>query len=534
MPKQPNFLLFITDQMRADHLGCYGNRVVRTSAIDAIARGGVAFDRFYVANPACMPNRAAMVTGRMPSANGVRCNGIPLSLTANTFIDLMRLQGWQTAAVGKIHLQTMTAWPPVQRPDYGDRRAPPAGHGDADLIDRRHPDYMQEAKARWETDPDHDLKLPFYGFEHVDLTAMHADDVHGHYGRWLAARHPDPKSLIGRANSLPFKGISDFQAWRTRVPEELYSTSYIAERTEAFLRSHAAGGEGRPFLLQCSFNDPHHPFTPPGKYFDMYDPADIELPASFASTDDEVPPPVRLLRRLRDEGRNDREGWTIKAVAENDVRQAIALTYGAITMIDDAIARILRVLEETGQAEDTVIIFTSDHGDFMGDHQLILKGPLHYDGLVRVPFIWNDPQTRQRGGERSATLGSTIDIASTILSRAGLAPYHDMQGVDLAAASGPEGTGAREALLIEEDNQRAFLGFDRTVRLRTLVTDRWRFSLYRGVPWGELYDLRDDPTERHNLWDDPAARPVRDELTARLLHTVLHLQPQSPLPVGQA
>ena len=533
MASQPNFLLIITDQQRADHLGCYGNRVLKTPAIDGIAADGMAFDRFHVSNPACMPNRAVLMTGRTSSANGVRCNGIPLSLNSNTFVDLMRVHGYATAAVGKIHLQTMTAWPPVQQPDFQGMQPPPAGHADADLIDRHSADYMQEAKRRWEEDPDHDLKLPFYGFEHVDLTAMHADDVHGHYTRWLADRHPDPKSLIGRENALPFNGLSDFQAWRTSVPEELYSTSYIAEHTETFLREHAAQSDGKPFFLQCSFNDPHHPFTPPGRYFDMYRPEDVELPASFYSSDGDVPPPVQLLRRLRDEGKIDRDAWTVKAVNENDVRQALALTYGSISMIDDAVARIRRVLAETGLDENTVVIFTSDHGDYMGDHQLMLKGPMHYQGLIRVPFIWADPEAAHRAGQRSQALGATIDIGSTILARAGIAPYHDMQGQDL----GPVMDGApssREALLIEEDNQRAFLGFDQIVRLRSLITSRYRLSVYRGVSWGELYDLKNDPTESRNLWDDPDHLDLRHALVEQLLHTVLDHQPQSPLPVGQA
>ena len=105
MTSRPNILFFITDQLRADHLGCYGNRTVRTPAIDSIARRGVAFDRFYVASPVCQPNRATLATGRMPSLHGVRTNGISLSLAANTFIDMLRASGWRTALIGKSHLQ---------------------------------------------------------------------------------------------------------------------------------------------------------------------------------------------------------------------------------------------------------------------------------------------------------------------------------------------------------------------------------------------------------------------------------------------
>ncbi|MEO0680190.1 MAG: sulfatase-like hydrolase/transferase [Pseudomonadota bacterium] len=532
MSKPPNFILFIVDQMRLDHLGCYGNGVVRTAAIDALAARGTRFTRFYVTNPACMPNRAALMTGRTSSVNGVRSNGIPLSLQATTFVDLLRAQGWQTAAVGKIHLQNMTSWGPVGRAlDHGGLRPPPDALREASHDIRTGPLYEQETAAAWK-DPDHDLKLPYYGFEHVDLTAMHSDMVHGHYSRWLEAKHPGSAALLGPENALPFDGISDFQAWRTRVPEELYSTAYIRDHAEAFLHRRAGGEDHRPFFLQCSFNDPHHPFTPPGRYFDMYDPADIELPPSFHAKGNEIPDPVRVLRDARDSGAQNRESWVAQAVNEADVRQAIALTYGAVTMIDDAIARVMQVLEETAQDRDTVVMFTSDHGDFMGDHQLILKGPMHYDGLVRVPFIYVDPMQEAQEA-RSATLSSTIDIAATVLDRAGLAPFNGLQGQSLTGHAA--GTAEdRTQVLVEEDNQRAFLGFDEPVRLRSLITDRHRLSVYRGAAWGELYDLQEDPLEVRNLWNDPGHAALRAELTERLLQQALRLQDTSPMATGQA
>src|SRR3984893_3048104 len=124
MPKssRPNFLLFITDQHRADFLGCYGHPVLRTPHIDSIAARGTAFDRFYVASPVCMPNRASLMTGRMPSVHGVRSNGIPLSMNAVTFVELLRDAGYRTALIGKSHLQNFTSWPPLVQP-------PPAREG---------------------------------------------------------------------------------------------------------------------------------------------------------------------------------------------------------------------------------------------------------------------------------------------------------------------------------------------------------------------------------------------------------------------
>src|SRR5262252_2141377 len=155
MAERPNFLFFIADQLRADHLGCYGNRIIRTPAIDSLAARGVAFDRFYVASPVCQPNRATLMTGRMPSLHGVRYTGISLSLDANTFVDLFRAAGWRTALIGKSHLQNMTGMPTVvdrSAPPQG-YAPPPAGFDEAEKNDLADPAYEQENGQEWDRDP---------------------------------------------------------------------------------------------------------------------------------------------------------------------------------------------------------------------------------------------------------------------------------------------------------------------------------------------------------------------------------------------
>src|SRR5262245_50328046 len=160
MADRPNFLLFITDQLRADHLGCYGNRIVRTPAIDSIAARGTSFDKFYVASPVCQPNRATLATGRMPSLHGVRTNGISLSLSANTFIDMLRANGWRTALIGKSHLQNFGGLPPaLKRPPTPEGYVtPPKGLDEADKEDRADPIYDQENAKEFDANPAHDLR----------------------------------------------------------------------------------------------------------------------------------------------------------------------------------------------------------------------------------------------------------------------------------------------------------------------------------------------------------------------------------------
>src|SRR5688572_2503240 len=147
--RAPNFILFITDQHRADHLGCYGHPVVRTPHIDSIAARGVAMDRFYVASPVCMPNRASLMTGRMPSSHGVRANGIPLSRSSVTFVDLLAAAGYRTALVGKSHLQNFTgAGPLFKSPE---RKGAPAPEKIASAIDHKlgTDEYNEENPKEW-------------------------------------------------------------------------------------------------------------------------------------------------------------------------------------------------------------------------------------------------------------------------------------------------------------------------------------------------------------------------------------------------
>jgi arylsulfatase A-like enzyme len=533
MTTRPNILLIICDQLRADHLGCYGNRTVRTPAIDSIAARGVAFDQFYVASPVCQPNRATLATGRMPSLHGVRINGISLSLAANTFIDMLRINDWRTALIGKGHLQNFGGVSPsLKRPAPPDGYiAPPKGFDEADKEDRGDPIYDQENAKTFAANPAHDLRRPYYGFEHVELCSQHSTRVQGHYTQWLRERRPDGDKLRGPDNQLPHDYVMP-QAWRTALPEELYPTSYVVERTLAYLDDHARNAGGKPFFVQCSFPDPHHPFTPPGRYWDMYRPDDMALPPSFEYGNRPLPRSVAWALEQRESGKAVMTEQAAFAVNEREAREAMALSCGMIAMIDDAVGRVLGRLASAGLADDTIVIFTTDHGDFLGDHRLMLKGPAHFDGITHVPFIWAEPGDG-RGARTSDVLSGTLDIAATLLDRARVQPYNGIQGESLLPAISGE-TIVRDSMVIEDDQQRSVLGHASPPRLRTIVTRRWRMSIAQGDIWGELYDLENDPHEMDNLFDDPRHRAVRAELMEKLAYRQMELADRSPLPMGRA
>ncbi|MBN9408760.1 MAG: sulfatase-like hydrolase/transferase [Burkholderiales bacterium] len=518
--RQPSFLLFVTDQQRADHLGCYGDPVVRTPAIDGLALQGCVFDDFHVATPICQPNRASLMTGRLPSAHGLTLNGRELSQGETTFVDMLRQAGWRTALAGKCHLQNITGLPPVW-PSPQERLPRDARH--------LHPgDYGQENARRWADDDRFELALPYYGFEQVRLTIGHADEQQGHWRRWLRAQLPDADRLIGPDNAVPTPSLALGalrQAWRTRVPEELYPTAYIAGQACTMLREFAAGE--RPFFLQCSFPDPHHPFTPPGRYWSLHRPGDMALPASFHADLVDPPPPIAWLRAARAGRAAGPVGYASFACSEQEAREALALNYGSIACIDDAVRRVLAELAALGLDDDTVVMFTSDHGELLGERGLMFKGGLHYGALTRVPFVWRDTVDRRRAA-RSPVLAQTTDIAPTVLARAGLLPAHGMQGRSLLAPMAQPGTPLRDALLIEEESQRRDFGLPGRLRMRTLRTAGHRLTIYDGQPWGELYDLREDPMELRNLWNSQPA--LRDALGRQLAGAMLAQADTSPYP----
>jgi arylsulfatase len=532
--KAPNFLVFITDQHRADHLGCYGNPIVRTPHIDTLAANGTRFEKAYVANPVCMPNRGSMMTGRLPSIHGGRGNGVPLPLESVTFVDLLSEAGYKTALIGKSHLQNMEDRPPALPP----RSLDPALHPSAKYPEARRTNitsaaYRQELRSSWEN-PDHQLSLPYYGFQEVILCNHHADECFGDWLRWLQKEHPAFANRLGREHGQRDPRFVAPQAWHTQLDENLYPTHYIADQTARWITQHVATQPTQPFAVVCSFPDPHHPWTPPGRYWDQYDPAAMPLPPSL--TDGRDPPPhVRWLQEERKNGDAKLDGPRLFAATAREVQEMTALTYGMISNIDDRIGLVMEALRATGADQDTVVIFTADHGDLMGDHGIVLKGPLHYQGLVRVPFIWREPQ--QANPPAAAVrkdLVSSIDLATSILSRAGIAPPNGVQGRPLFSPQGEIQMSARDAVLIEETQQRAYLGFTQQVRVRTLVSSTHRLSLFAEGNWGELYDLAADPHEMFNLWDQPEAQAAKTALMQRLLQLLIEYSDTSPGPTHLA
>lgn len=523
MSKRPNFILFITDQQRADNLGCYGHPVLQTPNIDGLAAQGVAYDRFYVASPVCMPSRSSLMTSRYPASHGVRANGIPLDRINVTFVEMLRSAGYDTALIGKSHLQPFTGEDalvgvPPTRGGYTPRAK---GLEEAVRSDLKDPFYTMESPQSWaEGRPD--IPLPFYGFDHVELATEHGDAVGGDYALWLRSQVPDAEALQGRANQLPHDYECP-QAIRTAVPETLYSTSWVGMRAAEWIRNRQESE--RPFFLMVSFPDPHHPFNPPGKYWDMYRPEDMPEPVAFApDADSAALPYVHAAKRSRAAGKANLHGMGTIACSKREALEARALTCGLITMIDDAIGNVLRELHDAGLDDTTVKCFTSDHGDNLGDHGLLFKGSEPYEGVTRVPFIWSDPDGKR--GVRTESFGQLIDIGVSILERAKVEPPVGMQGAVLSCMGGP----GRDEVLIQYDHQRANPQVGGTPRVHTLRKGHWRLSVYHEAEFNELYDLAADPGELNNLWDNPEHSSAQADMVLSLLKAEIAAVDRVPLP----
>lgn len=512
MNKRPNFLFIMTDQHRADWLGCSGHPVVKTPNIDALAERGTRFENFYVASPVCMPNRASFMTGRYPSTHGLRYNGCLLSERANTFVGALKDSGYKTALIGKSHLQPFTKMFVSQ-----DANAPTQEAWKADIGD-----YKKEEPDRYTGKNKYDFPVPYYGFDHVDMVTGHGDAAGGHYGQWFKSSHPDWETLQAPSSRLPHN-YSVKQANRTPIAEEDYPTAWIKDRAIEYLRAHAHSDQ--PLFTYVSFPDPHHPFNPPGRYWYMYDPDDFETGPSYE--DHKNPPsPLSNAREDYENGVVPDLQTTVFMANDREVREAMSLTAGMITMIDDAVGEIIQALKETGRYDNTIIVFNADHGDYLGDCNLLLKGAWSRDSINRVPMIWADP-TSDNQADVSSVLASTVDLSSTILDRAGVAPYFGMQGRSLLDCL--TGTDAlRDSLLVEYNDGLPRMGFALPARVRTLVTPDWQLAVYRGENWGELYDRKTDPQMLNNLWDDPEHADTKANLVLELTQHLIAQMDESP------
>ncbi|NLF92802.1 MAG: sulfatase-like hydrolase/transferase [Oligosphaeraceae bacterium] len=516
--RRPNFVCIVADQLRHDLLGCAGHPLVRTPNLDRLAARGLRFERCYTIQPMCMATRATWLTGRTPRSHGVRCNGIPLRRDIPTLPGTLAQAGYRTHAIGKIHLNP---WMPQQ---------------DFDL-DRIAPEDWPEAIALWDRGRISQLPSPYYGFDSTDALCGWWS---GNYGQWLQQRCPDFQELIKppagiRVNA---QGILDSpeQSYPSRLPPELHYTHWATECSEKFFRSLC--GRSQPFFLWHSIPDPHPPFSVAEPYYSMYRDCKLPEPLRRSGELEQLPPHYRRLfqQDLKTAGRIAKT-----AVAPELERAAMQTVLGIISQWDAMVGRIVGQLEAHGLSDNTVIVVMSDHGQMLGDHWMHNMPPTHLDGVLRVPAIWRGPQYVRENAVTSA-LASHLDFAPTILDLAGVPipegacpprPEAAQQrpawpGKSLLPVLTGEADTVQDSVIAENDED--YLG----LRQRTLITADWHLTCYIGEEYGELFDLRNDPGQLFNLWDNAEYRDTKRDLQIRLLERFAETDSVLPRRMGHA
>jgi len=498
--RRPNILLITTDQQRYDTLGVTGNPYIRTPNLDQLAARGVLFRHGYIQNPVCIPSRACIMTGRYPHQHGVEYMETVIGETPGlppwetTVMERLKAQGYTTAAFGKIHM------------------LPPRGFDEMQIT--------MGKGARWTV------------AEGSPLGPAQLGPV---YAAWLEQKRPGAYESIYEQRRRPEYREQATALVNTLAADE-YVDYWIGENTWRYLERPEVGTPDRPFFLWGGFCGPHGPFDPPAPYASLYDQDSIPVPPLLHARQRNVPGQGRPSRFDREDG-------------ERLIRKLIAYYWGMITCIDDMMGRIMEVLTRRGLWEHTLVIFTTDHGEMLGDFGRLGKGNFT-EQVIRVPYIVVPPGTGPgpvraglwgqradatsiRYGEPSSprpgagarprcidSLVEQIDLVPTILDYAGLPQPPELPGSSLrplleSADPAPTRPPTREAILCE------YVTNDRARRSACLRTERYKL-VFSGMDGPvEFYDLQEDPQELVNVAGDPAYRAEVERHLRLLLHRLL-------------
>lgn len=521
--KKNNVVLIMADQLRKDYLGCYGNPYVNTPNIDRIAEMGIRFQNCFVNNPICMPSRMSIFTGMYVHNHQLWANGVLLPQELPTIGSCLGKCGYRTASIGKAHLEPYGAQYPRTVKSREDWRR-----------------WAQDGMQQWHG--------PFWGFDYIELVLSHTTRPIGHYQSWFYENGGN-REMAGQMNACEFA-----ECRTTRIPEGLHDSAYIGERSARYIREKAQGES--PFFLTVSFPDPHHPFNPPEETAKKYIDTPIQKPV--AEDDDLASRPahykqhqegiwypagvqqilpgmteeekqyVQESRELAAKFRNKSSkvpvvGDIAGRISQKERDLRIRNTYAMIDLIDRAVGEVLEALKETGEMENTLIIFTADHGELMGDHGLWKKGPFFYDGEINVPLLMKIPEM---GHSECSAIVSSIDIYPTVLETLGLKVPEYIDGISQFRAL--NGENPREQCLLEYRT-----GFGKhDLHANVLIDKNYKFVQYSNGEC-ELTDRVNDLEERRNLAVEETERKLVCRYQEKLLLMLLGTPAKYPERIAQ-
>ena len=487
----PNIILITSDQQRADCNG-FENPHIRTPHLDGLARRGTRFSACITPNLVCQPSRASILTGLLPLTHGVWDNGVDLDarIGADGFAGTLARAGYQTAFLGKAHFATKATFHATGSPECRFSQA--------------------EYGAGWTG--------PYMGFQHVELAVLgHMHRARplerppmGHYERWLIARGENEEGLKRwAAETRPDSGAA--QTWYSALPVAWHTSTWVGDRTIAWLNGQR--DKARPFCVWASFPDPHHPFDCPEPWSLMYDPKGVPLPKHRARDLERRPWWHKAVLESRPQLADPEllkfraEGSRVPEQSDRQLAEMTANYYGMISLIDHNVGRILTALSDLRLAGDTLVVYTTDHGELLGNHGLFLKHPIPYEDLLRVTMVAQGPGVA--AGKVVSEPVSTLDLAATFYQYAGIAQPAALQSRSLGRLLGG-GAETRDVAYSEWHVHASRCGVGLKLRTVRTKTHKCTFELESGA--GELYDLANDPAEMDNRFNDPGCATVQKEL----------------------
>ncbi len=486
-----NVLFIMADQLRWDHLGCAGHPYLKTPNIDALAARGVRFANAFVNSGVCGPSRMSYYTGRYPITHGATWNRVPLSVGEVTLGEMLRGGGphlpTHLALAGKTHVM---------------------------------PDHEGLARLQLEGTSELGTLLARGGFEEIDrYDGHHAPGAESGYPAFLRAHgydSADPWSdyVISAVDA----GGQVVSGWHmrhvhlpARVREEHSETAYMTDQAIGYMQRMGS----QPWVLHLSYVKPHWPYMAPAPYHAMYT-ADQCLPVVRSAAELQGAHPVLAAYREQEE--------CISMQRDECIRVVRPAYQGLISQLDHHLGRLFEHMAGSGRLDDTLIVFTADHGDFLGDHWLGEK-ELFYDTVQKVPFIVVDPRSQAdtTRGTVEPRFVESVDLVPTVLDTLGItAPTHRLEGRSLLPLlRGEPVEGWRDAVYSELDYsyRHARLALGKGVhdcRAFSLRSERWRYVYWLGEP-EQLFDLQADPDEMHDLGRDASTAALREQWRTRLL-----------------
>lgn len=491
-----NVLFITSDQQHWQTLGCVDPKI-STPNLDRLAASGVRFQRAYTVNPTCTPTRASWITGKFPSQHGAWTLGTKLPESEHTIGEDYIAAGFRTALVGKAHFQPLAST--IQYPSL-----------------EAYP--LLQDLAFWKG-----FNERFYGFETVKLARNHTNEAHvgQHYALWLEQNGCENwrDYFAAPTGNMPSDRLESM-VWK--IPEKYHYNAWIAEETNGLLEQYKRDGE--QFFLWASFFDPHPDYLVPEPWASMYDPDSITLDWLTPGEHDNNSPFHQLTQQeCPDTSPYRKSGYTLHGVHSHlhdcqQLKREIAVYYGMVSMMDKYIGSILDKLDALGLTDDTLIVFTTDHGHLYGQHGLVAKGPFMYEDMIKVPLIASCKGCIPQGVVDSS-MQSLVDIAPTLLDYSGIAIPDGMSGISQRGYWNGNTPPLRSSAICEHNHERD------SVCLRTYIEERYKLTVYLGMDCGELFDLVDDPREKHNRWSDPRYAETKCQLMHRFLQAEMQREP---------